>query len=538
MVGKLALGLLALASSTFAADLPAITMKGSKFFFENGTQFFIKGVAYQQDTAAAGETNDLTSKFVDPLADDERCKTDIPLLAELGTNVIRTYAIDPTADHSACMKLLIQHGIYVISDLGQPALSINRDDPQWDVELFSRYKDVVDELAQYSNVIGFFAGNEVSNNNTNTEASAWVKAAVRDTKKYIKDQGHRAMGVGYAANDDTDIRVDMAQYFNCGKEEEAIDFWGYNIYSWCGQSDMQKSGYSDQAEFFSNYSVPVFFAEYGCNDPGGAAGRVFQETAALYSDEMTKVFSGGIVYMYFQEKNDFGLVTAGKNGAATKVKDFSTLKKQVLAADPKGVDSDSYSATNKASSCPGVSENWKSAEELPPTPDGDLCTCMVKSRECVQAKGLSTKKYSDIFGFICGKKPDLCKGINGNATIGAYGAYSMCADSDKLDYVLDAYYNDQNGAADACDFDGQAQVQKKSTDSTCTKQLETADDHNKEVATATSAVDSPSETGSGGDDDSFAMPGASMARVFSFGDVAVGLYMVIAVGVGATMVVL
>lgn len=67
------------------------------------------------------------------------------------------------------MKLLDAAGIYVIADLGEPALSINRDDPSWNVELFDRYKAVIDNLGQYSNVIGFFAGNEVTNNATNSK---------------------------------------------------------------------------------------------------------------------------------------------------------------------------------------------------------------------------------------------------------------------------------------------------------------------------------------------------------------------------------
>ena len=204
------------------------------------------------------------------------------------------------------MKLLSDAGIYVISDLSEPAVSINRDSPTWNVELFDRYKGVIDELGKYDNVIGFFAGNEVSNNKTNTAASAYVKAAVRDTKQYIKSKGGRWMGVGYAANDDADIRSDIANYFNCGEQDEAIDFWGYNIYSWCGKSSFQKSGYSTQVDFFQSFSVPVFFAEYGCNTQGGAEGRIWDETTALYSDEMTGVFSGGIVYMYFQEENDYG----------------------------------------------------------------------------------------------------------------------------------------------------------------------------------------------------------------------------------------
>jgi len=264
----------------------------------------MKGIAYQQDSAAAGAAMD--SHYKDPLADAESCKRDVPLLKALRTNTIRTYAIDPTADHDACMKLLGDAGIYVISDLSEPVLSINRDEPKWDVDLYKRYTSVIDALSKYDNVIGFFAGNEVTNNNTNTEASAYVKAAVRDTKAYIKDNVKRWMGVGYASNDDEQTRINLAHYFNCGDQDSAIDYWGYNIYEWCGKSSFEESGYSKQVDFFKNYSVPVFFAEYGCQNPGGAEKRIWQETESLYSDDMTGVFSGGIVYMYFEEQNDFG----------------------------------------------------------------------------------------------------------------------------------------------------------------------------------------------------------------------------------------
>lgn len=219
--------------------------------------------------------------------------------------MIRTYAIDPTANHSACMQLLQDAGIYVISDLGNPDNSINRADPAWNVDLYTHYQAVIDELMQYENVIGFFAGNEVSNNASNTGASAFVKAAVRDSKAYIKSKGGRWAGVGYAANDDKDIRYEIAHYFNCGDQDSAIDFWGYNIYEWCGDNTYEGSGYEAVTEFFTNYSVPVFFAEYGCNTVGGANGRTWENTAAIYS-EMSSVLSGGIVYEYFEETNDYG----------------------------------------------------------------------------------------------------------------------------------------------------------------------------------------------------------------------------------------
>lgn len=257
-----------------------------------------------EDFAGNGSTSTTTNsnQYTDPLADGTACARDIPYLLQLQTNAIRTYAVDPTKDHSACMNMFASAGIYIISDLGEPATSINRDSPSWNEELYARYAAVVDNLAQYSNTLGFFAGNEVSNAPNNTVASAFVKAAVRDMKSYIKQKNYRPIGVGYATNDD-ETRTELANYFDCGDPASAIDFWGYNIYSWCGKSDYVSSTYQERTKEFSTYNVPAFFAEYGCNK---VMPRPFTEVGALYGSNMTKVWSGGIVYMYFQEDNDFG----------------------------------------------------------------------------------------------------------------------------------------------------------------------------------------------------------------------------------------
>ena len=223
-------------------------------------------------------------------------------------NTIRVYAIDPDANHDTCMNALADAGIYVVADLSAPieGQSINRDDPNWNDDVYARYVGVIDALAGYSNTLGFFAGNEVSNQPNNTQAAPFVKAAVRDIKKYIADKDYRKIGVGYATDDNQYVRENIADFFNCGDEEGAIDFWGYNIYSWCGDSTYQTSGYKDRTEEFESFSVPSFFAEYGCNTEGT---REFSEVAALYGRDMTKVFSGGIVYMYFQETNDYGMLS-------------------------------------------------------------------------------------------------------------------------------------------------------------------------------------------------------------------------------------
>jgi 1,3-beta-glucanosyltransferase GAS1 len=81
----------------------------------------------------------------------------------LGTNVIRVYAINAALDHSFCMNLLQENAIYLLQDLSNPSSSINRNAPEWNTELFADYAPVVDAMANYTNVLGFFAGNEVCN---------------------------------------------------------------------------------------------------------------------------------------------------------------------------------------------------------------------------------------------------------------------------------------------------------------------------------------------------------------------------------------
>ncbi|QIX00745.1 hypothetical protein AMS68_006262 [Peltaster fructicola] len=458
----LSIGAAVAASSLFVSSALAavdpIVIKGSKFFYKtNGTEFFIRGVAYQQDYNGGGADGTVvdSTNYNDPLADTTACQRDIPYLVALRTNVIRTYAIDPSKDHSTCMNALANAGIYVIADLASPSQSINRDSPAWNDDLYTRYTSVIDNMASYTNTLGFFAGNEVSNNASNTGASAFVRAAVRDMKTYISAKGYRTIGVGYAADDDATIRAYTSDYFNCGDQSSAIDFWGYNIYEWCGTGKtFQSSGYADRTAEFANFSVPAFFAEYGCINPRP---RTFDDTPVLYSDKMDGVWSGGIVYMYFQETNDYGLVSIGSDSSVTTLSDYSVLSSQIATVSPSGPNSASYTTSNSPRACPTIDSTWKAAASpLPPTPDSGVCQCMYDSLSCVVGSGVSTKSYGDLFSYVCGQDANACKGIATVPANGTYGAYSMCNSTQQLAFVLNQYYLDQGSQASACSFGGSA----------------------------------------------------------------------------------
>lgn len=448
---------------SLAAQLPAIEIVGNKFFYSNnGSQFFMKGIAYQQNNLNS------TAAFVDPLANPVTCKRDVPYLQQLNTNTIRVYALNASQDHSECMQLLNDAGIYVIADLSEPDLSINRDSPEWNLELFNRYTSIIDEFSNYTNILGFFAGNEVTNNKSNTDASAFVKAAIRDSKAYIAQKKYRSIPVGYSSNDDTDIRGPLADYFVCDVDGGNADFFGINMYSWCGNSTFQESGYDIISNLYQNLGVPLFFSEYGCNE---VQPRIFQEVGTLYSDKMTNLWSGGIVYMYFQETNNYGLVTIQANGAVKTLEDFNYYSSEIHAVSPSSAQASAQSSTTPTS-CPAQNATWRASTVLPPVPDSMMCECMNNAAECVVSSKVDSSEYADLFSIVCGYVD--CSGISGNGTSGEYGAFSPCSNEERLNFVLNLYYQSRGKSSTACNFSGSATLKSATTASSCAGVLSSA----------------------------------------------------------------
>ncbi|KAI3403581.2 gel1 [Candida oxycetoniae] len=341
-----------------------IEVKGNAFWnTETGKRFYIRGVDYQPGGS---------SELEDPLADTSVCERDIPYFQDLGLNTIRVYSIDNTKNHDECMDKLADAGIYVILDVNTPYSSITRSNSNcsYNADYLQEVTASVQEFAKYNNTLGFFAGNEVINDGPSLEAAPYVKAVVRDLKTFIKNRNFRTIPVGYSAASVAEYRLSSALYFNCGDDElERIDMFGINDYSWCGDASMTSSQYSQQMKDFANYTVPLFFSEFGCNTKRP---RPFSEIEVIYSTQMSSVFSGGLVYEYSEEQSEYGLVTLDDDKVTTN-QDFDNLKSQLnKTSDPSGDGDYLDSSNDNGNNCPSLSDLWNVTSEVPDTPLGAL----------------------------------------------------------------------------------------------------------------------------------------------------------------------
>ncbi|CAD1783700.1 similar to Saccharomyces cerevisiae YOL030W GAS5 1,3-beta-glucanosyltransferase, has similarity to Gas1p [Maudiozyma barnettii] len=348
-------------NSTSNSTAP-ITIDGNAFYNSaTKERFYIRGVDYQP-----GGSSNLT----DPLADADICGRDVPVFKDLGINTVRVYTVDNSLDHTECMKLLSDAGIYLILDVNTPTSAISRLNPScsYNADYLQNVFATIDTFATYDNVLGFFAGNEVINSDNTTNTATYVKAVVRDMKKYIKARNYRTIPVGYSAADIVANRALSAQYFNCGDDADArIDMFGVNDYSWCGPSSFGVSGYATKMQLYKNYSIPIFLSEFGCNKV--VSNRPFTEIESIYSTQMSSVFSGGLVYEYSNETNNYGLVKIDSDGTSvTKLTDYENLKSEYAKVSNPTGDGGAY-AGNDYSTCPDYEKDtWEANNTLPDMP--------------------------------------------------------------------------------------------------------------------------------------------------------------------------
>lgn len=197
-------------------------------------------------------------------------------------------------------------------------------------------------------------------------------------KVYRDMKGYRNIPVGYSAADIAELRPMLQNYLACGESpSDRLDFFALNAYEWCGESSYMVSGYNKLQENATDYPIPIFFSETGCN---AARPRTFEDQAAIFGDEMVDTWSGSIVYEWIQETNDYGLISYGtptdktvmtidfiedgftRKGTPTPVMpDFDNLKMQWATLSPTGVRLSEYAMSTTTLSppqCPEPSLGW------------------------------------------------------------------------------------------------------------------------------------------------------------------------------------
>lgn len=194
-------------------------------------------------------------------------------------------------------------------------------------------------------------------------------SAARDVKAYRDSKNYRKIPIGYSAADIAELRPMLQNYLACRPNaSERLDFYSLNAYEWCGgDSTYAVSGYDMLQKNATDYPIPIFLSETGCNT---VPPRDFADQAAIFGPDMSGTWSGAIIYEWIQEQNNYGLISYGtpanaadqspaeaeaapdgfsRSGTPTPISpDFNNLKSQWATLTPSGVALSAYSASISA----------------------------------------------------------------------------------------------------------------------------------------------------------------------------------------------
>ncbi|KAJ6585855.1 glycoside hydrolase family 72 protein [Mycena capillaripes] len=469
-----------LLAATQVLAISKISRQGRYLYQDDGSRFFLKGIAYQtQGIVIPGPNNPLNqpSTFVDQLADSAGCTRDLPFLQKLGVNAIRAYSVDSSLNHDACMSALSGAGIYVILDLTLPLNgSIDTTVPAWGVNILDQYINTINVFSKYDNVLAYNIGNEVLTNGA-TNAAPFLKAAARDIKAYLTSISSTAL-VGYADIDGAAaFRDAVANYLSCdpsnsGSGASAIDIFGLNNYEWCG--DDIATRYDTINQEFADYNVVAYFSEFGSENCSPGV-RPWTEVGTLFASPMTDVWSGGLAFSYFPAEStghQFGMATlSSDNTTVTTNADFDNLVTEYGKVSFVTTPAKASAPASTFPACPAEDANLQASTTLPATPNAAACQCLSAKLGCsfkVPTNGDFNALVGTLTDTVCGLLPGVngsCADIGANGTAGVYGGVSGCDPITKLSYAFSQYYDLNARQASACDFQGNATINASATDS-------------------------------------------------------------------------
>ncbi|CAH0051369.1 unnamed protein product [Clonostachys solani] len=325
------------------APISPISIKGSKLYDENGSQFFVKGVRYVGSSS-------------DPLLDRKKCQVDARLMKSLGVNTIRVFGADSTKKHNDCMDAFAREGIYIWLELAIiPDYWIDRIEPKWTLPMYNNWTSTIDEFSGYDNMLAFTVSTATMDNTTDGSLSApYVKAATRDIKAFRNARGYRQIPISYNAFDDQPQLSFSGKYLACGDDEDTIEMLGVESYALCENTTME-SGLSNIHQSFQHYNIPVIFTTTGCIEDAEGR-RDFSDVSAVFNSSFLDIFSGAILYQWSQYGADnWGLVeysNEAQTGTPSVLSDYSAVSTIFSTFNPIGTAMFSYQPTETAPACP------------------------------------------------------------------------------------------------------------------------------------------------------------------------------------------
>ena len=182
----------------------------------------------------------------------------------------------------------------------------------------------------------------------------------------------------------------------------------------------------------------AYFSEYGCIT---SPPRLWTEAAALFSTNMSDVFSGGIAFSYFPASSiqgQFGMVTISDDQNTVTVNDdFNRLKAQYTAISPPNSPAQTSAGVSSHPGCPTPNDTWLASDTLPPTPNLQACDCLGSALSCQFTP--ATSNYTAFIGSLLdvgcsllGQSGGSCSDIGANGQSGIYGLVSGCDPSKSL----------------------------------------------------------------------------------------------------------
>lgn len=109
----------------------------------------------------------------------------------MGINTIRIYFLNPDLNHDECVTMFNNSNTYVILDVdsGNYVENLNHANPKgsYIVQYLSRVFRMIEAFKNYPNLLGFFSGNKVINEEGNyaDTVPSYIYAVQRDMKQYF-----------------------------------------------------------------------------------------------------------------------------------------------------------------------------------------------------------------------------------------------------------------------------------------------------------------------------------------------------------------